>query len=248
MLADVPLGAFLSGGIDSTVVALMQQLSGTPVRTFSIGSHSDAYNEAQHAKAVARHLGTEHTELYVTEKDALALIPKLPLIYCEPFADLQIPTYLVASLARRSVTVALSGDGGDELFSGYTRYALATRVWPWAGRISSPGRALSAKAIHSVGPASWDRILAPILGVSRRGREHKRIGDKLHKASAVLTAASSKDLYCKLVSHWQNPEALVQGAHEPDALAWEDTGSLMRIHDAQRPSRLSTRRYPGESR
>ena len=212
MIADVPLGAFLSGGYDSsTVVALMQKSATRPVRTFSIGFEDDDFDEAPHAKAVARHLGTEHTELYLSPKDALDVIPKLADIYDEPFADpSQIPTYLVSMLARRHVTVALSGDGGDELFAGYNRYSQADLIRRRAGLIPGPIRRAGAHAIRQVTPGAWDRFfaLAP---------QHLRIpaaGDKLYKLADV--ANSDPDaFYMKLVSCWQDPGTVVTGAHEP---------------------------------
>lgn len=209
MMADVPLGAFLSGGIDSsTVVALMQAQSSRPVKTFSIGFHEQGYNEAEHAKAVAQHLGTEHTELYVSAQQALDVIPKLPTLYAEPFADSsQIPTYLVSQLARQHVTVSLSGDAGDELFCGYTRYQMTAQMWGKLQRVPKPLRRAAAAAITAVPPRTLD-AMGRWLNVSR-------LGDKLHKGAALLGKQSVAELYRGLVSHWPDPDAVVLGSHEP---------------------------------
>jgi asparagine synthase (glutamine-hydrolysing) len=155
MEADVPLGAFLSGGVDSsTIVALMQAQSTRPVQTFSIGFHETAYNEAHHAKAVADYLGTAHTELYVSPAEAMEVIPRLPTLYDEPFADSsQIPTYLVSELTRRYVKVALSGDAGDELFAGYNQYRWGLRFWNHAAGIPWSARKLVAKAVTGISAA-----------------------------------------------------------------------------------------------
>jgi asparagine synthase (glutamine-hydrolysing) len=160
MMADVPLGAFLSGGVDSSaIVALMCKHSSSKVRTFSIGFREPEFNEAEYAKAVARHLGTEHTELYVTAEDALQVVPQLPDIYDEPFADAsQIPTYLVMRMARQHVTVALSGDGGDELFAGYNRYLIARRLWKNLALVPRPIRLAAARMVLAVSPAVWDTV------------------------------------------------------------------------------------------
>lgn len=210
MMSDVPLGAFLSGGIDSSlVVALMQAQSSQPVRTFSIGFSENAYNEAQHAAAVARHVGTDHTELYVSPADAMAVIPRLPKIYDEPFSDSsQIPTTLVAEMARRHVTVALSGDGGDELFGGYSRYLFASRMWERLARIPLPIRCLVEKGITAVPVRGWDalfRVGSPLMS----GKQQlQRPGDKIHKGAAFLTSKSREELYRSLISLW-SPGALL---------------------------------------
>ena len=218
MLSDVPLGAFLSGGVDSsTIVALMTRISPKAVRTFSIGFDEQGFDEAVHAKAVAQHLGTQHTELYVTAADALAVIPKLPAMYDEPFADSsQIPTSLVAAMARQHVTVALSGDAGDELFAGYNRYLLAERVWRKLSRVPLPLRRAAAGVVQSVSPGAWSAIARPLQALLPEHRRHTQVGDKLHKfARSVLALPDQASMYRSLVSQWQEPEALVLGAREP---------------------------------
>lgn len=206
MVADVPLGAFLSGGVDSSVVvALMQAQSSRPVHTFTIGFHEAGYDEAGHAKAVARHLGTNHTELYVTARQAMDVIPRLPSLYCEPFADAsQIPTFLVSQLARRHVTVALSGDGGDELFGGYSRYLQGQRLWGRVSRWPLGLRRPLAMAIRALPPRAWDHLFPTW-----------RLGDKLHKGAALLAARTSAGFYRDLVSHWPDPSDLVLSSREP---------------------------------
>jgi len=211
MISDVPLGAFLSGGIDSsTVTALMQARSNKPVKTFSIGFDDAAYNEARHAAAVAAHLRTDHTELYVSDQDAMAVIPELPDIYDEPFADIsQIPTFLVAKLARQSVTVSLSGDGGDELFGGYNRYTFVSNYWSRLNQIPRPLRGLMASGIAAASPATWDsafRLFSPVL--PRRLRPALP-GQKMQKIASVLGAATLYDLQSRLVSQWPQPEAVL---------------------------------------
>lgn len=216
MVADVPLGAFLSGGIDSsTVVALMQAQSSRPVKTFTIGFNEDGYNEAVHAKAVARHLGTEHTELYVTPQQALDVIPQLPTLYSEPFADSsQIPTFLVSQLARQHVTVSLTGDAGDELFGGYNRYVLTHKLWQRIGRLPLPVRRLVAAGISGFSPMAWNALLLPLQPLMPASVRQANVGDKLHKGAGVLASPSLDALYLGLVTHWQ-PDGLVLGAKEP---------------------------------
>ncbi|MES2196569.1 MAG: asparagine synthase (glutamine-hydrolyzing) [Pseudomonadota bacterium] len=226
MMADVPLGAFLSGGIDSSaVVALMQSMSPQPIRTFTIGFHQAEYNEAERAKEVARHLGTDHTELYVSEREAIDVIPSLPEIYCEPFSDSsQIPTYLVSKLARRNVTVSLSGDGGDELFSGYTRYALADEFWKKLARVPRSLRRATAGLATFPSPAFYDRLAGPLMTLIPEHRRHGRLGDKVHKAAGLLSMRTVDEVYLHLCSHWHNPADIVVGGRElPTMLTGLDT-------------------------
>jgi asparagine synthase (glutamine-hydrolysing) len=233
MIADVPLGAFLSGGIDSsTVVALMQAQSATPVKTFTIGFAEDGYDEAQHAAAVACHLGTDHTELTLTARDALDVVPRLPAMYDEPFADSsQIPTHLVAQMARRHVKVCLSGDGGDELFGGYTRHAWTTRMWNGMRHYPRALRVAVARLATSASPATWDRTFGALAPLLPRALRQRHAGDKLHKAAAVLDASSAEEIYLRLVSQWQDPASVVVNGAEPpvaarDAAAWQAGGDI----------------------
>lgn len=215
-LADVPLGAFLSGGIDSSVVvALMQAQNARPVRTFTIGFSEKDYNEAEFAFAVARHLRTEHTELYVTAEQVRAVIPLLPTIYDEPFSDSsQIPTFLVSQMARRHVTVSLSGDGGDELFGGYNRYFLGRNLRRKLNQIPLGVRRAVASSVMALPPALLDALLRP-LGRLIPQFKVSQPSDKAYKALEVLALARDTDVYRRLVSHWDDPENLVIGGHEP---------------------------------
>jgi asparagine synthase (glutamine-hydrolysing) len=216
MVADVPLGAFLSGGIDSSVVvALMAAQASRPVKTFTIGFHESSYNEAEQAHAVAAHLGCEHTELYVTPEQAMAVIPRLPSLYDEPFADSsQIPTFLVAQLARQHVTVSLSGDGGDELFSGYNRYLWASRIWQYCRVTPHALRASLAKAMTRPSPGAWNRLFDMARFAVPAGLRYANPGDKLHKLAEMLGAHSPEEVYLSLVSQWKRPADIVRGAVE----------------------------------
>jgi asparagine synthase (glutamine-hydrolysing) len=207
MLADVPVGAFLSGGIDSsTIVALMQARSGRPVKTFTIGFHEPRYNEAHHAKAVAAHLRTDHTELYLTDADARQVIPALPDIYDEPFGDVSaIPTHLVCRLARQHVTVALSGDGGDELFGGYGRYSKASGLWDLTRRVPGPARTLASGVLRSPVPRVLDR-----LG-SKTGMGATSLEARSQLAAAALTSPTVPELYRRYTSQWLQPPVAVPG-------------------------------------
>jgi asparagine synthase (glutamine-hydrolysing) len=231
MIADVPLGAFLSGGIDSsTVVSLMQARSTRPVRTFSVGFTEPEYDEAPHARAVARHLGTDHTELYVSPDQARDVIPRLPEIYDEPFADSsQIPTYLVSALARSHVTVALSGDGGDELFCGYDRYARAQKIRALLRLAPRSLRALGARAIRGVPLAAWDGVFSLVPSHWRL----ERAGDRMHKLADLLPG-DEDIIYRGLVSQWQDPSELSRrGAAPPRRVGSDAVRTLVPDYGAR---------------
>lgn len=243
MLSDVPLGALLSGGVDSsTIVALMQAQSSTAVRTFTIGFDEDSYNEAKYAKRIAQHLGTDHTELYVRPADALDTIAKLPEIYCEPFSDSsQIPTRLVSELVRKHVTVALSGDAGDELFGGYNRYLLACRLWSKLRYLPTHLRASLAAALRSLSPSAWNALYRPLHRLLPSSLQVTMPGDKAHKLSEVIDAPDEHSFYKALRSEWKDPGEVVRGAQEPltildDRASWPQTDGFehwMMAMDAQ---------------
>ncbi|MEH2273232.1 MAG: asparagine synthase (glutamine-hydrolyzing) [Nostoc sp.] len=232
MVADVPLGAFLSGGVDSsTVVALMQAQSSQSVKTFTIGFDEDSYNEAHYAKAVAQHLGTDHTELYVTPKDALAVIPKLPTLYDEPFSDSsQIPTFLISQLAKQHVTVSLSGDGGDELFAGYKRYFWGRSTWQKIGWIPPTLRQAVARSLSSLSPQTWNRGLANFHGLLPAKLKQPTPGDKLHWIGEILAVSDAKALYTSMISHWKEREALVINSLKP-LMNYSDRQQLTQLPD-----------------
>ena len=217
MIADVPLGAFLSGGVDSsTVVALMQAQSDRPVRTFTIGFHEADYNEAQFANAIAMHLGTEHTELYVTPEEAQAVIPKLPTLYDEPFSDSsQVPTFLISELTRRFVTVSLSGDGGDELFGGYNRYFRGRRFQLSARWLPGPIRKVLFKLVDSVPAKSWQSIATILDKTIPSTSAIPQLGDKVQKLAGIINLDTPEQFYYHLISHWKDPTSVVLGANEP---------------------------------
>ena len=229
MVADVPLGTFLSGGIDSsTIVAMMQAQSSKLVKTFTIGFHEDAYNEANHAKAIAKYLGTDHTELYVTPEEALAVIPKLPELYDEPFSDpSQIPTFLVSNLSRQNVTVSLSGDAGDELFGGYNSYIWVRSIWQKMGWIPRILRKAGAGALTSLSPQTWDRGFTNFGALLPAKFKPNNPGEQLHKLAGVLAVSTPEAMKMGLVSQWREPEAIVLGGKEPstvlsDCSCWAD--------------------------
>lgn len=230
MISDVPLGAFLSGGVDSsTIVGIMQHLSDVPIKTFSIGFESKNYNEAVFAKKVAEHLGTDHTELYITENDALKVVPHLSHLYDEPFADSsQIPTYLVSHLAREKVTVSLSGDAADELFGGYNRYLLTIRLWKKISMIPLPIRKFFSKELLRVKPQTYN-ILVKRITFGKSLYNQSNIGDKIHKALGILASNSYFELYDKLVSSWNNPSSIVVGYQPSDLIKNDEYIKIMKL-------------------
>jgi asparagine synthase (glutamine-hydrolysing) len=235
MYADVPVGALLSGGIDSsTVVALMQQHSNIPVKTYSIAFEEAEHNEGPHAARVAAHLGTDHTELLVTGEDSLKVVPDLSEIFDEPLADpSQIPTFLVSRLARREVTVALSGDGGDELFAGYNRYTYGERVIGRALRMPGVVRRAVAAGIGSVSSRSWDRLHAMATPLMPGLRKQRLAGEKVQKLGHLMGWTSEPDMYRSLMSAWQHPELMVAGGtgrHGAFEGALEKRDSLGLLH------------------
>jgi asparagine synthase (glutamine-hydrolysing) len=245
MHADVPVGCLLSGGIDSSLVAaLMADRHNATVRTFTIAFDDAAYDEAGDARAVARHLGTEHLELTVTAQEALDVIPTLPSVYDEPFADSsQVPTTVLARLTRAHVTVALAGDGGDELFGGYNRYAWARHFWSQVGAVPRPLRRAAASLLTLGSPSAWDRLFdraAPLLPGRLAVRNP---GTKIHKAASVLDVADLDEAYMVLASHFTDPARLVLGATEPPTVL-TTPGALPPLDDAvERMMYLDTMTY-----
>lgn len=242
MMSDVPLGAFLSGGIDSSVVVgLMQHLSKKPVHTFSIGFHEARYNEAQFAKEVADHLGTHHTELYVGDTDLRDVIPRLPHMYDEPFADSsQIPTFLVAEMAREHVTVALSGDGGDELFCGYDRYVHGQKMMDKLRGLPGPLRSLGGAAIRAI-PETWLNKLMESIRATPQGKEPN--GQRLHRLANYAMSATTEELHQKMVSVWRFPEDAVLGGSSPPSILADHLPSRGDLSDMERMMQLDMLAY-----
>lgn len=235
MVSDVPLGAFLSGGIDSsTVVALMQAQSSRPVKTFTIGFHEQKYNEAEYAGEVARHLGTDHTELYVSPQQTLEAIPQMPAVYSEPFSDSsQIPTFLLSRLTRQHVTVSLSGDGGDELFAGYDRYYRWQRVWRRFGWMPMPLRRAMSSALGALPPKTWESLLTPFKAVLPFKLSPQRTGQRIHTLAELLRQEHTGELYLREISDWKDPAKIVYGSTEPptsytDSARWADIPDFFR--------------------
>ena len=241
MISDAPLGAFLSGGIDSsTVVSLMQSQSIDPVKTFTIGFNEDDYNEAQHAKKIAKHLGTDHTELYFSSKNAMEVIPKLPIIYDEPFSDnSQIPSFLLSQLAKKDVKVALSGDGGDELFCGYNRY-FSTNNWSKKlNLVPISLRKILAYSIRLISQKNWNRLFKLMPGLNN----HINYGHKIYKGAKAIETKKLLDLYYILISHWQNPTEVVNNSIETNTFFSELKLELPNFNNYQKMMLLDLLTY-----
>ncbi len=226
-ISDVPLGTFLSGGIDSSVItALLQSQSSKPIKTFTIGFEEKSYNEAIYAKKISQHLGTEHSELYVSSQDCIDLIPELSNIYGEPFADSsQIPTFLLSELAKKDVTVVLSGDAGDEMFCGYNRYNFADDLWHKLRFLPSSSKNSLAKLLMFVPSRIWDKAGSFSVG----GNSISRLAEKIQKVSGVLSATSSASLYYDLISDCKNPSEWVIGGTEPEVKIVENEDLSTRL-------------------
>ena len=232
MISDVPLGAFLSGGIDSsTIVALMQSQSNHPIKTFTIGFSEDDYNEAQHAKKIAKHIGTDHTELYCSSKTALEVIPKLSTMYDEPFSDSsQIPTFILSQLAKQHVKVALSGDGGDELFCGYNRY-ISTNNWSKTfNRIPISLRKKLSYLLKSISQNNWNNLSKILPGLN----QNTNLGHKIYKGADALEASTLSDLYYILSSQWQNPTDTVISSKEQETFLTKFKPELSSLNNHQK--------------
>jgi asparagine synthase (glutamine-hydrolysing) len=207
MISDVPLGAFLSGGIDSsTVVAMMQAQNSSAVKTFSIGFEDKQFDESHYAKFIAQKLETDHTELVVSPQNALDIIPRLPTLYDEPFADVsQIPTFLLSQLARQQVTVSLSGDGGDELYCGYDRYQTASSLFKSLSRIPKPLRSGIANILSQVSPKRWDRALSPVIKFLKHRWQRVKPGFLVPRFGELIKFNNRQELYLQMISHWNQP-------------------------------------------
>ena len=244
MVADVPVGVFLSGGVDSsTIASIMQSQSNIPINTFTIGFSEEMYNEAIPAKAIANHLKTNHTELYVTSQQALDIIPGLPGLYCEPFADSsQIPTFLVSKLAREKVSVAVTGDAGDELFGGYNRYTLTKKLWGKISHLPVWARSFIASSMTSLSPNSWNIIANSIPSLVPKSLRLNNLGEKIHKAAKVITAKQFDDFYLGLVTHCKSEEIVI-GSHEQKPLLNYKQSGLTLFDDVEKMMIIDTMTY-----
>lgn len=229
MIADVPIGAFLSGGIDSSlIVSLMQAQSNQKVKTFTIGFNNDAYNEATHAKAVAKYLNTDHSELYIDSDDLLKVIPILAKLYDEPFGDSsQIPTYLISQFAKENVTVSLSGDGGDELFCGYNRYQITNQYWPKLKAVPSFLKNIISRGILKVSPSKIDTLYNLFI----KNQRYSNFGEKVHKGSRVLASQDISSLYRGLTSTCFDPNSIVHGGIESNIFLDASANHLKDLDD-----------------